>query len=98
MKIRELDISARARHCLLAAGYEYLSELRCLSDEDFLEIHNFNQSCLDEIKTKLEKSSEEGNILTTDDECSNRVYLDNIISIAKKRGFDIIFFSIISYI
>lgn len=33
MKIRELDISARAKSCLLNAGYTDIEDLREVSDE-----------------------------------------------------------------
>lgn len=44
MKIRELTISARAKTCLLAAGYEDIEELESITDEELLNIRNLN-SC-----------------------------------------------------
>lgn len=74
MKIRDLDISARARHCLIAAGYEYLSELRNVSDGDLLKLRNFNQSCLDEVREAIEEYFMEEEIPFIDD----RMFLDPI--------------------
>ena len=43
MKIRELTISARAKTCLLAAGYEDIEELESITDEELLNIRNLNR-------------------------------------------------------
>ena len=43
MKIRELPISARAKMCLLSAGYEDIEELENIADEELLKIKNLNE-------------------------------------------------------
>ena len=42
MKIQELSISARAKFCLLTAGYEELEDMKNITDEELLEIRNLN--------------------------------------------------------
>ena len=54
MKIRELSISARARMCLLTAGYEDIEELRDITDEELLEIRNLNVKGVTEIRAAIE--------------------------------------------
>jgi len=56
--IKELDISARSKACLLRAGYETTEDLDGITDEELLEIKNINQQCVDEIRAALEDCSE----------------------------------------
>ena len=53
MKIHDMNISARAKSCLIREGYSDSSQIRDLSDTDFLSIKNLNQKCLDEIRQAL---------------------------------------------
>lgn len=64
MKIQELNISARARMCLLSAGYEEIEELKDTTDEELLKIRNLNAKGVLEIRRaigeyELEKESED---------------------------------------
>jgi len=70
VKIREMNTSARARSCLLSAGYMYVSEIISMTDEEFLKIHNLNRKCLEEIRKVLDS-------YTWDDE--EREYLNSQI-------------------
>lgn len=49
MKIKEMNISARAKACLLKAGYEDVSELKNVPVSMLSQIRNMNQSCVDEV-------------------------------------------------
>ena len=75
MRILDMDISARAKSCLLRAGYTDSNEIRQLSDEDLLSIKNLNQNCVDEIRDALNKNEKESDqrIIENDNEES----LDN---------------------
>ena len=53
MKIIELNISARSKHCLLNAGYKDVEDLRDVSDETLSEIRNLNQACVAEIRKAI---------------------------------------------
>ena len=55
MKIQELNISARARMCLLSAGYEEIEELKDITDEKLLKIRNLNAKGVLEIREKIEE-------------------------------------------
>lgn len=55
MKIRELSISARAKGCLLTAGYEELEDLKDITDEELWEIRNLNAKGVAEIREKIEE-------------------------------------------
>lgn len=55
MKIQELNISARARMCLLSAGYEEIEELKDITDEELLKIKNLNVKGVLEIREKIEE-------------------------------------------
>ena len=59
MKIRDMNISARAKSCLLSAGYMFASEIVNLSDEQLLSIRNLNEKCLEEIREALDSYSPE---------------------------------------
>lgn len=48
--IKDLNISARARACLLRAGYKEIAELKDISDEELLKIKNINMDCVREIR------------------------------------------------
>ena len=49
MKIKEMNISARAKACLLRAGYEEVSELKDVPVSVLGQIQNMNQSCVNEV-------------------------------------------------
>lgn len=93
MKIIELNISARARHCLIAAGYEHLSELRYLSDEELLSIRNFNQSCLNEIRSSIAEYFMEEDFPMIDD----RMFLDPVEPSALEMTIEELDLSVRSY-
>ena len=59
MKIRDMNISARAKSCLLGAGYIFASEIMNLTDEQLLSIRNLNEKCLEEIREALDNYSPE---------------------------------------
>lgn len=69
MRIRDLNISARARACLLGAGYELLEELKWVSDMELLSIKNMNESCVSEIRNAIVEfcSEDEDDEFTDDD-------------------------------
>ena len=72
MTIDEMKISARAKACLKNAGYTNVLEIKDLSDEDFLNIHNLNEKVLAEIKGSLK-------FLNFDDE-ENGILLNSVVS------------------
>ena len=53
LSIEDLDLSERPRNCLKRAQVNTIGELLLRSDEDLLNITNFGQKSLDEIKLKL---------------------------------------------
>ena len=55
MKIRDLAISARARGCLISAGYTTLEEITELTDDDLLGIRNLNGKCVKEIRNAIDE-------------------------------------------
>ena len=55
MKIRYLNISARARDCLLNAGYEEIEELKWITDEELTKIKNINENCVKEIRGAIDE-------------------------------------------
>lgn len=55
MKIRELDISARAKMCLLTAGYEDIEDLERVTDEELLNIRNLNGKGVAEIRATIDE-------------------------------------------
>ena len=59
MKIRDMNISARAKSCLLGAGYMFASEIMNLADEQLLSIRNLNEKCLEEIREALDNYTPE---------------------------------------
>lgn len=50
MKIKELPISARAKVCLLNAGYEEVKDLKDVPDEQLLGIRNLNMKGVAEVR------------------------------------------------
>ncbi len=55
LSIEDLDLSERPRNCLKRAQVNTIGELLLRSDEDLLNITNFGQKSLDEIKVKLDE-------------------------------------------
>ena len=55
LSIEDLDLSERPRNCLKRAHVNTIGELLLRSDEDLLNITNFGQKSLDEIKQKLDE-------------------------------------------
>lgn len=55
MTIRELNISARSKSCLMSAGYKEVEDLRDVSDETLSEIRNLNQACVAEIRKAIDE-------------------------------------------
>jgi len=57
MMIRELNISARAKACLLSAGYQSVEEIKELSISELSSIRNLNEAIAKEIRDAVEKCS-----------------------------------------
>jgi DNA-directed RNA polymerase subunit alpha len=55
LSIEDLDLSERPRNCLKRAQINTVGELLLRSEEDLLNITNFGQKSLDEIKVKLDE-------------------------------------------
>jgi DNA-directed RNA polymerase subunit alpha len=55
LSIEDLDLSERPRNCLKRAQVNTIGELLLRSEEDLLNITNFGQKSLDEIKLKLDE-------------------------------------------
>jgi DNA-directed RNA polymerase subunit alpha len=55
--IEDLDLTVRSYNCLKREGVTTVSELTQKSEEDLLEIRNFGQKSIDEVKAKLEELS-----------------------------------------
>jgi len=55
LSIEDLDLSERPRNCLKRAQINTVGELLLRSEEDLLNITNFGQKSLDEIKLKLDE-------------------------------------------
>ncbi len=55
LSIEDLDLSERPRNCLKRAQVNTIGESLLRSDEDLLNITNFGQKSLDEIKLKLDE-------------------------------------------
>ena len=66
MKIRDMNISARAKSCLIRVGYSDSSQIRDLSDADLLSIKNLNQYCLKEIRQALFEDNRDKNNFDND--------------------------------
>jgi DNA-directed RNA polymerase subunit alpha len=55
LSIEDLELSERPRNCLKRAQINTVGELLMRSEEDLLNITNFGQKSLDEIKVKLDE-------------------------------------------
>lgn len=69
MKIADLNISARAKSCLLRAGYSDIEDLQGISNDILLNIKNINLNCVSEIRNAIDslqsmKDNEELRYLT----------------------------------
>jgi DNA-directed RNA polymerase subunit alpha len=53
--IEDLDLTVRSYNCLKREGVTTVGELVQKSEEDLLEIRNFGQKSIDEVKAKLEE-------------------------------------------
>ena len=53
--IEELDFTVRSYNCLKREGVTTVGELVERTEEDLLEIRNFGQKSIDEVKAKLEE-------------------------------------------
>jgi DNA-directed RNA polymerase subunit alpha len=53
--IEELDLTVRSYNCLKREGITSVGELMEKSEDDLLEIRNFGQKSIDEVKAKLEE-------------------------------------------
>jgi DNA-directed RNA polymerase subunit alpha len=53
IKIDDLDFSNRTYNCLKRQGIETLEELGGYTEEELMNIRNFGQKSLDEVKDKL---------------------------------------------
>jgi DNA-directed RNA polymerase subunit alpha len=52
--IEDMDLTVRSYNCLKREGVQTVGELMERSEEDLLEIRNFGQKSIDEVKAKLE--------------------------------------------
>ena len=50
-----MDLTVRSYNCLKREGVTTVGELVQKSEEDLLEIRNFGQKSIDEVKAKLEE-------------------------------------------
>jgi DNA-directed RNA polymerase subunit alpha len=55
LRIEELDLSERPRNCLKRAQINTIGELVTKNEDDLLNITNFGQKSLDEVKQKLDE-------------------------------------------
>lgn len=53
MPIEDLDLSVRSYNCLKREGIQSVGELRDKTEQELLEIRNFGQKSVDEVKEKL---------------------------------------------
>ncbi len=53
MPIEDLDLSVRSYNCLKREGINTVSELVSLSETQLMNIRNFGQKSVDEVKDKL---------------------------------------------
>ena len=53
MPIDDLDLSVRSYNCLKREGVHTVGELVARSESDLLDIRNFGQKSIDEVKVKL---------------------------------------------
>jgi Bacterial RNA polymerase, alpha chain C terminal domain len=54
LTIEDLELSVRAYNCLRREGILRVDQLRKLTEEQLLDIRNFGQNCIDEVKLKLD--------------------------------------------
>lgn len=52
-EIEELDFTVRTFHCLQRANIRRVSQLLCMSENDFMAVRNFGQRCLNEVIDKI---------------------------------------------
>ena len=76
MKIRDLAISARARGCLISAGYTTLEDIIELSDDDLLGIRNLNGKCVREIRNAIDEYKQSDEI---EDIIDDSIWIDGEI-------------------
>ena len=55
LPIEDLDLSERPRNCLKRAQVNTVGELLTKTEDDLLNITNFGQKSLDEVKVKLDE-------------------------------------------
>jgi DNA-directed RNA polymerase subunit alpha len=55
MSLAELDLSVRATNCLESEGITTVKDLVMRSDEELLEVRNFGETTLKEVKAKLQE-------------------------------------------
>jgi DNA-directed RNA polymerase subunit alpha len=55
MSLAELELSVRATNCLESEGITTVRDLVSRSDEELLEVRNFGETTLKEVKAKLEE-------------------------------------------
>ena len=55
LAIEDLDLSERPRNCLKRAQINTVGELLTKNEDDLLNITNFGQKSLDEVKQKLDE-------------------------------------------
>ena len=55
LPIEDLDLSERPRNCLKRAQINTVGELLTKTEDDLLNITNFGQKSLDEVKVKLDE-------------------------------------------
>jgi DNA-directed RNA polymerase subunit alpha len=55
LPIEELELSERPRNCLKRAQINTVGELLTKTEDDLLNITNFGQKSLDEVKQKLDE-------------------------------------------
>jgi DNA-directed RNA polymerase subunit alpha len=55
LPIEDLDLSERPRNCLKRAQINTIGELLQKNEDDLLNITNFGQKSLDEVKAKLDE-------------------------------------------
>src|SRR6185295_18527841 len=55
MSLAELDLSVRATNCLESEGITTVRELVMRGDEELLEVRNFGETTLKEVKNKLDE-------------------------------------------
>ena len=55
MPIEDLDLSVRSYNCLKREGINNVNQLVALSESELMNIRNFGQKSVDEVKEKLEE-------------------------------------------